>query len=699
MEPSASVPVPNQPGAGRWLGPLFAGLVFVAALWVMTRAWDASLLDRFQFRQTQTSLTAFWMQRDGFHLAYPTPIFGPPWSVPLEFPLYQWLVARLAGATGVSLVSAARLVGIGFFLSALPALYGLASLVERDPRRRVLLPAAVLTAPVCLFYSRAFMIESCAAALAVWFLYAHVRSLQLPAWRWTFAAMVFGVLSALVKVTTFALFGIPAALYTLHRIWAAIRRAPAEPAGPGIGRLFAASALPAALAMVATLWWIKFSDGIKGANPFSVMFMSQNLTAWNYGTMAQRLEPAFWLGVGRQLGLGAVSPWALVLLLAGLLPIASSYRRAALLCAAGVLIGPLLFSNLYAIHEYYYYPSAFFAAAAAGIVLAGILEAPRLGLPVKIAVLLAFAGLQAANFDREYATTLKHPPAPPPALVELVRQSTPEDGIVVVYGWDWNALIPYYAQRRAILIPRNWEEDADMLQTVLAKLGTERVAALVMQGPHWHDQGFIKWRTGRLNLAPFPVATSADGDLYIPSAAIAPLQAKLQGRYYPGVQLDFSDHLERPDSRLVSQKVDSVQFASVASPAPFALFTPWSIVVDRVAGLPAIIANAPSEIHFHAPAGTTRIEATVALNDASYAGPTPTDGVDVVIFELLPSGSRRVLYQRNLNPLAHPGDRGLQTISLEAIGAVSGPLVFAIYPGPADNITCDWSYWGHIKIR
>jgi hypothetical protein len=180
MEPSSSDQAIDDSGANRWLAPLFTGLVFFAALWVMTRAWDASLLDRFQFRQTQTSLAAYWMQRDGFHLAYTTPIFGPPWSVPLEFPLYQWLVARLAGATGISLVAAVRLVSIGFFLSALPALYGLAGLVERDARRRMLIPAVVLTAPVCLFYSRAFMIESCAAALAAWFLYAHVRSLQGP---------------------------------------------------------------------------------------------------------------------------------------------------------------------------------------------------------------------------------------------------------------------------------------------------------------------------------------------------------------------------------------------------------------------------------------------------------------------------------------------------------------------------------------
>ena len=113
----------------------------------MTRAWDASLLDRYQFRQSQTALTAYWLQQDGFQPAYPLPIFGPPWSVPFEFPLYQWIVALLANATGLSLLSAARLVGIGFFLLGLPAVYGLAAGAESNPRRRLLVPAAVLVAP------------------------------------------------------------------------------------------------------------------------------------------------------------------------------------------------------------------------------------------------------------------------------------------------------------------------------------------------------------------------------------------------------------------------------------------------------------------------------------------------------------------------------------------------------------------------
>src|SRR6185312_10632304 len=105
MQPPQSTSGKAPAGFEGWFVPIICALLLCVALWVMTRAWQASLLDRFQFRQTQTALTTDWMQKDGFHFAYPMPVFGPPWSAPMEFPLYQWFVAKLTSATGMSLVS------------------------------------------------------------------------------------------------------------------------------------------------------------------------------------------------------------------------------------------------------------------------------------------------------------------------------------------------------------------------------------------------------------------------------------------------------------------------------------------------------------------------------------------------------------------------------------------------------------------
>lgn len=685
----------------KWFAPVIFGLLLCVGCWIMTRQWNASLLDRFQFRQTQTALTTDWMIKDGFHLAYWMPVFGPPWSAPMEFPLYQWVVAKLTTATGMSLVSAARTVGIFFFLSALPAVYGLAKLVEPDPRRRLLIPAAVLTAPVCLFYSRSFMIESCAAAFSVWFLYAYVRSLELKGWRWTALTLATGVLAGLVKVTTFALFGLPAIFYTLYIARKQIRGLAASEKQPALLRLAAVAIVPAVPILAATYWWVSFSDRIKISNPIASMLTSKNLSAWHFGTLAQRFDPAVWKFVAHQWSIGSVSIWATFLLALALPLIAASYRRAALVCTAGFFSGPLIFTNLFAIHEYYYYPAAFFAAAAAGIVLAGLLAASRLPVVAKIAWTLLFIILQAVSFNGDFAQTLKYPPAPPPPMVDLVKRVTGKENVVLVYGWDWNTLIPYYADRRAILMTPSREKDPAVLQEILARLKPGQVSTLVLQGERKQDAAFIKWCTGLLNLSSTPVAKSADGDVYCSPGQAQALKSELgeNTNRYPGVEFNFNNPLERPDPRLIYQKPNPADYAAVANPVPFAVFNPWTIQVAEIAGAPGISANAPSELHFHAPAGIKRIEASVGILDGAFTGPGKTDGIDVVIFELLPSGARRVLYQRYLNPAANPADRGLQTITLDAVGAISGPIVFGLYPGPADNISFDWGYWRKIKIE
>jgi hypothetical protein len=38
-------------------------------------------------------------------------------------------------------------------------------------------------------------------------------------------------------------------------------------------------------------------------------------------------------------------------------------------------------------------------------------------------------------------------------LAEAVRERTPPDSPIVVYGMDWSSELPYYAQRRAIAVP------------------------------------------------------------------------------------------------------------------------------------------------------------------------------------------------------------------------------------------------------
>ena len=69
-----------------------------------SRGWDTPGMLGHEFRQTQTALSIQAMQREGFRLDYPTPILGKPWSIPMEFPLYQLAVSSYCDLTGTGVV-------------------------------------------------------------------------------------------------------------------------------------------------------------------------------------------------------------------------------------------------------------------------------------------------------------------------------------------------------------------------------------------------------------------------------------------------------------------------------------------------------------------------------------------------------------------------------------------------------------------
>ena len=170
-DPTAPAPPPEPSSEGRWLGAILLMMIGVAA-WMLTRSWHTSILDRYEFRQLQTALSIFWMQQEGLKLDYLTPLFGPPWTIPMEFPTYQWGVTLLANLTGLPLEQAGRLVSILAYAAMLPAVHGLLELAGLARSRRWLVLAVVLVTPVYLFYPRTVMIESTALCFTVWFLFA-----------------------------------------------------------------------------------------------------------------------------------------------------------------------------------------------------------------------------------------------------------------------------------------------------------------------------------------------------------------------------------------------------------------------------------------------------------------------------------------------------------------------------------------------
>src|SRR5258708_7810222 len=179
---------------------------------VLAARWRLPLLGMHSMRQTHTAITVYWLMRGSPWFAYETPVLGAPWSLPLEFPFYQLLVARLAEWTGLPLDSTGRLVSYLFLVLTIIPVRMLARAWKLDNSYVRVFAILLLTSPIYLFWGTAFLIETFVVFFCFWFL-AEVELATRPS-HWTaFALSIFcGAVGALGKIMTFVPFACLAGL-------------------------------------------------------------------------------------------------------------------------------------------------------------------------------------------------------------------------------------------------------------------------------------------------------------------------------------------------------------------------------------------------------------------------------------------------------------------------------------------------------
>ncbi len=676
MKPPASTPT-----SPRALAIMFAS-VLLLALVLLTRSWDASLLDRYEFRQLQTALTTWWIAQAGWQLDYLTPLFGPPWSIPMEFPVYQIIVANVHSVTGMPLDQAGRLTGILFLLLCLPAVYDLLSLAGIPSSRRLVVLGILVSSPVYLFYTRTFMIETTALCFSVWFLALLRRSLDDPRALWIIATTLAATLAGMAKITTFLVFGIPA----LALVIAALRRREHP-----VVRVALASFIPAAVSLGLAWWWVRHADAVKDSNPFTGFLAARELHHWNFGALALRFDWSFWVHlqetiVDHNLAEGAI---AIALLCVPFAPRRTRWIAGAALL--GFFSGPLVFANLYHIHDYYYAANSLLLVAAAGMLVASVWDDPRLPRGANWLALTLVLIFQFHAFYRGYYSHHRNPAPPPPPLAAMIRDAVPADDVVLIYGADWNPTLPYYSQRRALMVPGSRENETAVLEDVIARLDSRKIAAMVIHGDKLRARpDFIRERAARFGLSPEPAATDGEDVLFLAAGAaradtlqLAPV---LENDTFPtGLNTDL---ITGPAG-------------SLFKPAPYTVRSRYGIGSAELDGRLILNAHAPAEIIFRPSPDARRFHAVAGLPDAAFApgGTAVTDGISLEVVAAPFAGPRRLLFRRQLDPANTPGDRGPQTIDVELPAGFSGEVILRLGNGPAGSPTNDWAYVAGVEIR
>lgn len=235
------------------------------------------------FREAQTAISVRAIVEDGSGaVTYATPVLGAPWRIPLEYGLFQAVAAQVRPWFALEdqagrFVSACCLLLCGWLVYALAREFQL----RRDAAGWTAM--LFLLTPVHLAYGTAYLIESMALGFALLHAWLGLSWLRTGGWLHLVGTTVVGVLAALIKGTTWAL---AAALLILAAVISVSKG--------GAKRRALVLAGAVGVALCAGLLWLRYSDGIQEFNPLASGLISANLSAWNYGTPAERLSATVW---------------------------------------------------------------------------------------------------------------------------------------------------------------------------------------------------------------------------------------------------------------------------------------------------------------------------------------------------------------------------------------------------------------------
>jgi hypothetical protein len=113
-------------------------------------------------------------------------------------------------------------------------------------------------------------------------------------------------------------------------------------------------------------------------------------------------------------------------------------------------------------------------------------------------------------------------------------------------------------------------------------------------------------------------------------------------------------------------------------------------------GHPVIFAHVPSEIVLPAEDARELSGGCGFMEGAYLQG--KTDGADFTVEALLGDGSEKLVWQRTLDPIARPADRGFQSFHV-TLPAGTARVRLRIGPGASGRSDWDWTYWGELVVR
>ncbi|NTU66315.1 MAG: glycosyltransferase family 39 protein [Candidatus Moranbacteria bacterium] len=470
--------------------PLFV-IAFFVHVFCSFIGWNNNLIDIHGFRQTQTAISVYYLIQEGFKINYITPVLGAPWSIPFEFPIYHWVVALIVVIFHFPVDQSGRFVSLLFFYSSLLTSYAFLRLFIKNRNKVLLILIFVLLNPIYLFWSRTFLMESTALFFGISYCYFSTKFFISKKKIFLVLAAFFGIFGILTKITTFSIFlilnGILFVVFYRTAFGDVCKSL-------NIKKIKVVSLIVYVIFLtpiVCGLSWTKFADVQKQTNPLARNFIdSKSLSVWNFGTINQKIDPKVWEGIFKNatlayfplgsidfFGLFGIPSLLIILLLFSI--IKNKYRKEIGISLALFLSGPLIFTNLYFVHNYYSYANSIFLSVAVGLACASLLESKIKYKNTISLVIIVFFGLSNLySYGNTYYYSQKNGTSQYIIkLADFIRKNTNEDDVIMIFDMDWDPSLSYYSERRSIMVRGSFSEK--QVDESLANLGGRKVSAIV----------------------------------------------------------------------------------------------------------------------------------------------------------------------------------------------------------------------------
>lgn len=436
--------------------PIFFMLTMILIVFLNTFKISLPILEEHSFRQTQTALTAYYLKLDGFKFGYETPVVGEPWSIPFEFPIYQWIVANISSYTDIQLTVAGRIVNLFFvILCCVPIWRGLKLLNIKEEAIYCSL-ILFLTAPTYLFWAGTFMIEGAALFFSLAFLYYAVKILKgFYSLQCYLLLSLFLLLASLQKITTV----LPVVMVLCPFLISSLlfqKNTSAINYYKELIKFGIAILIPIGIAVI----WITYTDQIKSQNLIGMKLTSASLSQWNYGTLSQRLSTDFWDGLilYRSIWKSSFSFIGIFIIFYALVFLKNRHLKIIILTSIALFLTPfLLFANLHLIHNYYQTSNVVFLSIAVGIslfyVLEGLFGRDNILLPT-ILIIISLSNIYYYKQDyypKKISDISAHRTI---VLGNFIKEQTdPSFPVVWIGGYDWSSEVAFYSERKSLTVP------------------------------------------------------------------------------------------------------------------------------------------------------------------------------------------------------------------------------------------------------